>query len=220
MDNENNDIGNSIKYFRELNRLSQANLARQIGVSQRNVSYYESGDHIPPADILKKLASIFGITVDELIGVKKMNSTSNCYNYFYEEGNANWNIRKISESKGISYDVLLEKSCIDKVRLDALWFGTSQPVAEELIRISKVLGVSIDYLLDNSLRECISAEDELILRYFHKDPENIMMLLESFECLSKKNRAIVVGKCLELERDESVAADNSLEKTGTTNSAK
>lgn len=55
MINENNNIGNVIKYFCELKHLSQVKLAEQIGVSQRNVSYYESGDHIPPADILKNL---------------------------------------------------------------------------------------------------------------------------------------------------------------------
>ena len=48
MMNENNSIGNVIRYFREFKHLSQAKLAAQIGVSQRNVSYYESGDHIPP----------------------------------------------------------------------------------------------------------------------------------------------------------------------------
>ena len=146
MINENNEIGSIIRYFRELKHLSQSKLAAQIGVSQRNVSYYESGEHIPPADVLKKLASIFGITVDELVGTKKRGSHNNCENFFYEEGLANWNIRKKSEELGLSYNEVLEKTCIDKERFDLLWFGNMQPFAEELLRFSEVLNTSIDFL--------------------------------------------------------------------------
>lgn len=50
-----NDIGKSIKFYRESLHWSQNKLAEQPGVSQRNVSYYESGDRIPPADVLKNI---------------------------------------------------------------------------------------------------------------------------------------------------------------------
>ena len=223
MINDSKKIGKTIKFYRELKHLSQAKLAEHIGVSQRNVSYYESGDHIPPADVLKKIASLFNLTVDELLGLKKMNSqTNDCYNYFYEEGDVNWSIRKISKAKEISYEDILEKSCIEKERLDALWYGNSQPVAEELIRIARVLDVSIDYLLDCSQREKITPNEELILRYYHRFPGEVMELLESFCSLQKrKDRGIVLGKCFELERESSfVAADEPLRKTGTTNSGK
>lgn len=208
MINKNNDIGNIIKYFREIKHLSQAKLAEQIGVSQRNVSYYENGEHIPPADILKKLASIFGITVDELVGTKKMNSSGDCENYFYEEGLVNWNIRQKSEEKGMSYEELLEKTYINKERFNLLWYGNTQPVAEELIRFSEVLNVSIDFLLDNSQREQMTADEEIILMYYNKHPTEIMDLLCSFCSLDRKSRTKVMGRCFELEEnDESVAAD-------------
>lgn len=221
MINENNAIGNVIKYFREVKHLSQAKLAEQIGVSQRNVSYYESGDHIPPADVLKKLAIIFGITVDELVGTKKMNSNGNCENYFYEDGLANWNIKQKSKEKGLSYEDVLEKTCINKERFDLLWYGNVQPIAEELIRFSEVLDVSIDFLLDNSQRELMTAEEEIILLYYKKFPSEIMELLNSFCSLSKKDRTRILGKCFDLEQEsESVAADEPLKKTGTTNTGK
>ena len=207
MINENNEIGNIIKYFRDLKHLSQAKLAEQIGVSQRNVSYYESGDHIPPADVLKKLAIIFGITVDELVGTKKMNSNGNCENYFYEEGLANWNIKQKSKEKGLSYEDVLEKTCINKERFNLLWYGNMQPIAEELIRFSEVLDVSIDFLLDNSKREHMTAEEELILMHYKKFPEEIMELLSSFTALSKRDRKKVLGKCLDLE-DEAVTKNS------------
>lgn len=222
MENTNNVIGLVIKTFREAKHLSQAKLAEQIGVSQRNISYYESGDHIPPADVLKKLAAIFGITIDELVGVKKMNSNGNCENYFYEEGLANWNIRPKAESRGLSYEDVLNRTCIPIERFSLLWYGNVQPTAEELIRFSDVLDVSIDYLLDNSRREHITSDEEIILLYYAKFPEDVMELLASFCSLEKKkNRAIVLGKCFELEKEEeSVAADTDLKKTGTDNMGK
>lgn len=216
MDDNTNKIGNIIKSFRELKHISQANLAQQIGVSQRNVSYYESGERVPPADVLKKLAAIFGITVDELIGVKKVNSNGNCDDFFYEEGLANWNIRKKAKELGLSYEEVLKKTGIVQERFDLLWFGNMQPFAEELIRFSEVLGVSIDYLLDNSLREHITAEEEIILLYYKKYPLEIMDLLNSFCSLSKKDRTIILGKCFELEQNSSFSTtDELLYKTGT-----
>lgn len=234
MINENNEIGNTIKYFREFKHLSQAKLAEQIGVSQRNVSYYESGDHIPPADVLKKLAIIFGITVDELVGTKKINSNGNCENFLYEDGLANWNIKQKSKEKGLSYEDVLERTCINNERFDLLWYGNVQPVAEELIRFSEVLDVSIDFLLDNSKREHITAEEEIILMYYRKSPTEIMELLNSFTALSERDKKKVLGKCLDLEdesitnnnsfrakpQQSSIAADDSLRKTGTENMGK
>lgn len=206
----NNDIGKFIKLYREAHHWTQSKLAEQLGVSQRNISYYESGERVPPADVLKKISILFDVTVDTILGLKKMGAESNdCYDYFYEEGDTNWNIRNIATKKNISHDELLEKSCIDKERFELIWYGNVQPVAEELIRIAYVLDVSIDFLLNNSQREKITSDEELILRYYHQLPDEVMDLLESFCTLtSKKERSIVMGKCFELERgNSSVAAD-------------
>lgn len=217
-----NDIGKSIKFYRESRHWTQSKLAEKLGVSQRNVSYYESGQRIPPADVLKKVSTLFDVPVDVILGLKKTASESrDCYNFLYEEGDVNWNMKKIASEKNISYDELVEKTCIPKNRFDMLWYGNVQPIAEELIRIASVLDVTIDYLLDNSQRERLSSDEELILRFYHKFPSEIMELLESFCSLdNKKDRYIVIGKSFEVERNSSsVAADDDL-KTGTDNLGK
>ena len=222
MINDNNEIGKTIKFYRELKHLSQAKLAEQIGVSQRNVSYYESGDHIPPADVLKKLANIFNISIDQLVGTKKIGADNNCENYFYEEGLANWNIKKKAKDQGLSYEEVLDRTCIEEERFNLLWYGNVQPIAEELIRFSEVLNVSVDFLLDNSQQERITAEEEIILLYYKQFPDEVMDLLNSFCSLKKKDRTKVLGKCFELEDENpSVAADEMpSKKTGTTNTVK
>lgn len=213
----NNDIGKAIKFYREAFQWPQSKLAEHLGVSQRNVSYYESGNRIPPADVLRKISILFDVPVDVLLGLKKMDDdTNDCSNFLYEVGDVNWNVKKIASEKNISHDELLEKSCIDKVRFESLWFGSVQPIAEELIRIAHVLDVSIDYLLDNSKREKINPDEELILRYYHKLPDEVMELLEAFCSLdSKKERRIILGKCIEFEKENSSVAADDTPKTGT-----
>lgn len=202
-------IGKQLKFLRELKGKSQQEVCSILNIEQSTLANYENDKRVPKIDILIKLAEYYNVSVDCLLGLKKTGSCGNCDNYFYEEGDANWSIRKIAKAKEISYEDMLEKSCIEKTRLDALWYGNSQPVAEELIRIATVLDVSIDYLLDHSQREKITADEELILRYYHKFPEDVMDLLESFCSLEKrKDRGIVLGKCFELEKESSfVAAD-------------
>ena len=202
------DIGDVIRFYREANNLTQKELANKLSISPSTIGMYEQNRRTPDIQTLASMSKIFGVSTDYLLGLSKSRSGSNdCFDYFYENGDANWSIRQIAEKKGISYEEILEKSCIEKERFDSLWFGSAQPVAEELIRLSRVINVSIDYLLDNSQREKITSDEEIIIRYYHHDEENIMMLLESFCALSKKERAIILGKCLEMEQEESVAAD-------------
>lgn len=201
-------LGKQLKMLREIKGKSQQEVCAALNIEQSTLANYENDKRIPKLEILIKLAEYYNISVDCLLGLKKVGSNGNCYNYFYEEGLANWNIRKKSEELGISYEDALDRTDIERERFDQLWFGNMQPYAEELIRFSEVLDVSIDYLLDNSSREHITANEEIILLYYKNYPNEIMDLLNSFCSLPKKDRTIILGKCFELEqRGESVAAD-------------
>ena len=60
-----------IKEFREEKGIRQSELALRLGVSQNTVSQWETGMRMPRVDMLRKIAGIFGCTVDELIGQKE-----------------------------------------------------------------------------------------------------------------------------------------------------
>ncbi|WP_277934755.1 helix-turn-helix domain-containing protein [Parablautia intestinalis] len=214
-------IGKQLKLLREVKKQSQQDVCSRLNIEQSTLANYENDKRIPKIDILIRLAEYYNVSVDELLGLKKVNSCGNCDDYFYEEGLANWNIRKKSEELGLSYSEVLSRTGIDEERFDLLWYGNKQPFAEELIRFSEVLNTSIDFLLDNSQREKITADEEIILLYYKKFPTEIMELLNSFCTLSKKDRVKILGRCFELEDNKpSVAADRPLKKTGTTNSVK
>ena len=60
-------IGNKIKEYRELNKMTQKDIAEVLEVEPGTISKYESGIIEPNIESLKRLAEIFNITVDELI---------------------------------------------------------------------------------------------------------------------------------------------------------
>lgn len=63
-------IGARIKYFRELNNVSQSDLANSIGVDRTTLSHYESGFRLPNIFVLWKIADVMEISIDELVGRK------------------------------------------------------------------------------------------------------------------------------------------------------
>lgn len=61
-------IGKNIKELRLSHSLTQKDLAQQISLTPKMISYYERNERIPPIDILMKLSTIFNITLDQLVG--------------------------------------------------------------------------------------------------------------------------------------------------------
>lgn len=61
------DFGKRLKDLRGRFRLSQDKLAKQVGVSFNTVCRWEYGERTPRAEELSRLASVFGVSTDELI---------------------------------------------------------------------------------------------------------------------------------------------------------
>ena len=64
-----------IKFLREKIKLTQAALADKISVEQSAVSQWESGAAQPTAENLKKLATVLGCSVDEILGLTQKAKT-------------------------------------------------------------------------------------------------------------------------------------------------
>ena len=58
-----------LKELRKEKQLSQIQLAKELQVSQRSISSWETGFRQPDFDTLKALAKYFGVTTDYLLGV-------------------------------------------------------------------------------------------------------------------------------------------------------
>ena len=60
-------LSSRIQDLRKQKALTQAELAKKVGVSLTQMARYETKDIQPPANVLMKLAAIFGTTVDFLV---------------------------------------------------------------------------------------------------------------------------------------------------------
>ncbi|MDR0517292.1 MAG: helix-turn-helix domain-containing protein [Fibromonadaceae bacterium] len=63
------ETGEGIKSFRDRKRWKQADLAKELGIIQQNISIWEAGKGTPSFAMTKKLLEL-GITVEELFGVE------------------------------------------------------------------------------------------------------------------------------------------------------
>ncbi|GGB61324.1 HTH-type transcriptional regulator Xre [Lentibacillus populi] len=63
-----NILGNRIKYLREKKDYSQKQVADALGISNVQLSRYESGDRKPDPDTIRMLADFYEVTTDYLLG--------------------------------------------------------------------------------------------------------------------------------------------------------
>ncbi|RYG35628.1 XRE family transcriptional regulator [bacterium] len=63
------DVGMVLRVMREGRGMAQADLARQIGVSQAAVSQWESGDALPSAETIHAVGFALGATVEETLAL-------------------------------------------------------------------------------------------------------------------------------------------------------
>lgn len=60
----------NIKQHRKSLNISQIDLAERLNVSQTSVAHYENGKRIPTLEVIMKMAMIFNISIDTLLGYK------------------------------------------------------------------------------------------------------------------------------------------------------
>ena len=65
------DFGNKLKALRLNDGLTQKQLAEQMKVTKSVISYYELQERYPSPESLIKLAAIFSVSTDYLLGIDK-----------------------------------------------------------------------------------------------------------------------------------------------------
>lgn len=65
------DFGKTLKELRTNSGLTQQQLATQLGITKTVVSYYELHARTPSPEILIKIAAIFHVSSDYLLGINR-----------------------------------------------------------------------------------------------------------------------------------------------------
>ena len=67
---EDTSFGPRLTAIRKARGMTQVQLAKATGSTQRSISYYENDDGIPPASVVIALAKALQVSADELLGIK------------------------------------------------------------------------------------------------------------------------------------------------------
>ncbi len=62
-------IGSRLKELRRLKRYRQEDVSSLLGVERHALSQYETGVRVPPPDIIARLAEIYGVSTDYILGM-------------------------------------------------------------------------------------------------------------------------------------------------------
>ena len=68
------DFGEKLKLLRKRSGLSQEQLAQRLGVTKGMVSSYETSMRMPSYPVLLKIAQLFHVSTDVLLGMESFSS--------------------------------------------------------------------------------------------------------------------------------------------------
>lgn len=71
LNEEEENFGDHLALLRKRAGYSQRDLAKETGISQRMIAYYEKHPYYPPAHVLFALAKALGVSSAELLSLKK-----------------------------------------------------------------------------------------------------------------------------------------------------
>ena len=83
-----NQLGENIAIFRKEKGLSQEKVAEYMAVSRQAVTKWESNISRPSSDNLIKLAELFGVSVDVLLGNNELDNAKISTNITYQVNNS------------------------------------------------------------------------------------------------------------------------------------
>lgn len=69
IDKDTYDLGDILKQLREQKGISQAEAGNRIGVSRSTINNYEANTQDPRLPTLRKLAKLYSVTTDYLLGM-------------------------------------------------------------------------------------------------------------------------------------------------------
>jgi len=143
-------IGKRLRQLRTSAEMTQKELSQKLNLTPKMISFYEQGERVPPADILVKLADIFNVSADYLLGISdfpKYNSVSPTS----EENFLCDRLEKLlAEYPEIDTEFYANVSQIPIDTFRQYISGKEIPGAYDLCKLVEVLETSVDYLSGRS----------------------------------------------------------------------
>lgn len=206
-----------LKLLREAAGITQAELADKLGVSRGTISYYEKAERIADIDFLCKVAALFGVTYDYLLGesdsaiieyreiTEKLNFSDKAVDKIFELDDIDYCFSRIIENENFDE---LARQIEEYMNIDTIQ-GFDQYSKFRAFNISELF---IQILLDtrNSIRgERIIKKLELknndeINEFLNSEFEEIKKEIDEFELLKKKDEEEFKRKLIS-SKDKSIS---------------
>ena len=158
------NAGKQIRSLRIANHMTQAELAKKLGVSSRALGNYERGDRRVSKEMLAKLANIFGVSVEQIL----------CRDDDIVIGNRLRELRKglgltLNEAAQAMTERFPDETKIVGNALGKYENGFRKPSDRTLRMLASFYGVSVEYLQGESasdsvigiLMDCYNAEPKV-----------------------------------------------------------
>lgn len=198
---------NAYRIAEERKRLgmNQSELAERVGVSQKSISKYELGTRNPSYEVLSKMAKLFDVSIDYLIG----NSDNphpekhrGLFFFFFDEDLKDIFTARLNgsmEAAHIEREDILFGTEIEQEHLDKYLAGESEPSLEDLCTLSDLLGVTTDYLLGR-VPEPTTKSQNMMRAFVNLDEDNQDIIIGETKKLLKEQRIL----------EQPVAADGEI----------
>lgn len=67
-------MGSFLAELRKEHNLTQAELGEKLGVTNKTVSRWETGNYMPPVEMLEELSNMYSMTINELLSGKRLST--------------------------------------------------------------------------------------------------------------------------------------------------
>lgn len=132
-------LGAKLKQLRIESGLTQTYVGSKLNIGNKTISDYERGISEPDTTVLKELARLYGISVDELLDNEPINSTT-----------SGERLKELRIEKRLTLRDLAEQIHIDKSTLSRYERDEQEIKSSDLLMLAKYYNVSIDYLFCNN----------------------------------------------------------------------
>ncbi len=158
MNGHKDDFINRISELRKQHGYSQVSLGKAINRAQNTICNWENGNREPDIESLILLSSLFGVSIDYLLG--KTNTTPSINTEISNSKIFSENLKKLRQSKGVYQKDIANWLKIDRTTYVKYERGQSTPDYNILLKLADYFSVSVDYLLGHSDSQVLNTRNE------------------------------------------------------------